>query len=94
MMGQANAGVPELKGAFGMTQSDVTPVGRGGHGAAVLVGAAEEVATFAAWVAEVATSLAAAGMAMRKPEGKEMGYVLLPLFLETPENETIEEALE
>jgi superfamily II DNA or RNA helicase len=36
----------------------------------------------------------AAGRAMRKPEGKEMGYVLLPLFLETKENETIEEALE
>jgi DNA invertase Pin-like site-specific DNA recombinase len=29
-------------------------------------------------VAEVATSLAAVGMAMRKPEGKEMAYVLLP----------------
>ena len=36
----------------------------------------------------------AAGRAMRKPEGKEMGYVLLPLFLETQEHETIEEALE
>jgi predicted helicase len=36
----------------------------------------------------------AAGRAMRKPEGKEVGYVLLPLFLETQENETIEEALE
>ena len=36
----------------------------------------------------------AAGRAMRKPEGKETGYVLLPLFLETQENETIEEALE
>ena len=35
----------------------------------------------------------AAGRAMRKPEGKEMGYVLLPLFLETQENETLEEAL-
>ena len=36
----------------------------------------------------------AAGRAMRKPDGKETGYVLLPLFLETQENETIEEALE
>jgi superfamily II DNA or RNA helicase len=35
----------------------------------------------------------AAGRAMRKREGKEAGYVLLPLFLETQENETIEEAL-
>jgi predicted helicase len=35
----------------------------------------------------------AAGRAMRKREGKEMGYVLLPLFLEANENETIEEAL-
>lgn len=35
----------------------------------------------------------AAGRAMRKPEGKEMGYVLLPLFLETQENETIKDAL-
>ena len=35
----------------------------------------------------------AAGRAMRKPEGKELGYVLLPLFLETHENETIEEAV-
>ena len=35
----------------------------------------------------------AAGRAMRKPEGKEMGYVLLPLFLETQENETLEEAV-
>ena len=36
----------------------------------------------------------AAGRAMRKAAGKETGYVLLPLFLETQENETIEEALE
>src|SRR5262249_38424597 len=36
----------------------------------------------------------AAGRAMRKVDGKETGYVLLPLFLETRENETIEEALE
>ena len=36
----------------------------------------------------------AAGRAMRKVPGKETGYVLLPLFLETQENETIEEALE
>ena len=36
----------------------------------------------------------AAGRAMRKPDGKETGYVLLPLFLETHENETLEEALE
>ena len=36
----------------------------------------------------------AAGRAMRKADGKETGYVLLPLFLETQENETIEEALE
>jgi hypothetical protein len=32
VMGQANAGVPDLKGAFGTTQSDVTLVGRGGRG--------------------------------------------------------------
>jgi hypothetical protein len=32
IMGQANAGVPDLKGAFGTTQSDVTLVGRGGRG--------------------------------------------------------------
>ena len=36
----------------------------------------------------------AAGRAMRKADGKEAGYVLLPLFLETKEKETIEEALE
>ena len=36
----------------------------------------------------------AAGRAMRKAPGKETGYVLLPLFLEKQENETIEEALE
>jgi predicted helicase len=36
----------------------------------------------------------AAGRAMRTTPGKETGYVLLPLFLETQENETIEEALE
>ena len=36
----------------------------------------------------------AAGRAMRKADGKETGYVLLPLFLETQESETIEEALE
>ncbi len=36
----------------------------------------------------------AAGRAMRTAHGKETGYVLLPLFLETQENETIEEALE
>ena len=36
----------------------------------------------------------AAGRAMRKADGKETGYVLLPLFLETQENETIEEARE
>src|SRR6516225_12134 len=35
----------------------------------------------------------AAGRAMRKAPSKEVGYVLLPLFLETQENETIEEAL-
>ena len=35
----------------------------------------------------------AAGRAMRKADAKAMGYVLLPLFLETQENETIEEAL-
>src|SRR6476660_1586214 len=35
----------------------------------------------------------AAGRAMRKPEGKEMGYVLLPLFLETQQNESLEEAV-
>ena len=35
----------------------------------------------------------AAGRAMRKPEGKEIGYILLPLFLETEENESIKEAL-
>jgi hypothetical protein len=32
IMGQAKAGVPDLKGAFGTTQSDVTLVGRGGRG--------------------------------------------------------------
>jgi hypothetical protein len=31
---------------------------------------------------------------MRKAPGKETGYVLLPLFLEKQQNETIEEALE
>jgi predicted helicase len=36
----------------------------------------------------------AAGRAMRKTDGKQTGYVLLPLFLEAQENETIEEALE
>jgi predicted helicase len=36
----------------------------------------------------------AAGRAMRKAASKEVGYVLLPLFLETEERETIEEALE
>jgi superfamily II DNA or RNA helicase len=36
----------------------------------------------------------AVGRAMRTAPGKETGYVLLPLFLETHENETIEEALE
>ena len=35
----------------------------------------------------------AAGRAMRKPEGKGTGYVLLPLFLETHEDETLEEAV-
>jgi len=30
---------------------------------------------------------------MRKPAGKEIGYVLLPLFLETQENETLEESV-
>jgi predicted helicase len=35
----------------------------------------------------------AAGRAMRKAPSKEVGYVLLPLFLETQENETIEGAL-
>ena len=35
----------------------------------------------------------AAGRAMRKAEGKERGYVLLPLFLETHGNETLEEAV-
>jgi predicted helicase len=35
-----------------------------------------------------------AGRAMRKADGKETGYVLLPLFLETQENETVEEGLE
>ena len=33
----------------------------------------------------------AAGRAMRKADGKEMGFVLLPLFLETHENESLEE---
>ena len=36
----------------------------------------------------------AAGRAMRTAPGKETGYVLLPLFLETQENETLKEALE
>jgi hypothetical protein len=36
----------------------------------------------------------AAGRAMRKADGKETGYILLPLFVETQANETIEEALE
>lgn len=36
----------------------------------------------------------AAGRAMRKADGKETGFVLLPLFLQTQESETIEEALE
>src|SRR5262249_41818768 len=31
---------------------------------------------------------------MRTAPGKDTGYVLLPLFVETQENETIEEALE
>lgn len=30
---------------------------------------------------------------MRKPEGKETGYILLPLFLETHEKESVEDAL-
>ena len=36
----------------------------------------------------------AAGRAMRTAPGKKTGYVLLPLFLETQENETLKEALE
>jgi len=36
----------------------------------------------------------ATGRAMRKSPGKARGYLLLPLFLETAENETIEDALE
>jgi predicted helicase len=36
----------------------------------------------------------ATGRAMRKAEGKECGYLLLPLFLETESGESIEEALE
>jgi predicted helicase len=36
----------------------------------------------------------AAGRAMRTAPDKQTGYVLLPLFLETQENETIEGALE
>jgi superfamily II DNA or RNA helicase len=35
----------------------------------------------------------AAGRAMRKADGKQTGYVLLPLFLETQENESLEDAL-
>jgi predicted helicase len=35
----------------------------------------------------------AAGRAMRKRDGKAMGYVLLPLFLETRRNESLEEAV-
>jgi hypothetical protein len=35
----------------------------------------------------------AAGRAMRTAPGKETGYVLLPLFLETHENESLEEAV-
>jgi predicted helicase len=35
----------------------------------------------------------AAGRAMRKTDGKERGYVLLPLFLETHENESLERRL-
>jgi Helicase associated domain/Helicase conserved C-terminal domain len=36
----------------------------------------------------------AAGRAMRKADGKDVGYILLPLLLETQENETLDEALE
>ena len=36
----------------------------------------------------------ATGRAMRKAEGKECGYLLLPLFLETEAGESIEDALE
>jgi superfamily II DNA or RNA helicase len=35
----------------------------------------------------------AAGRAMRTTPGKETGYILLPLFVETQQDETIEEAL-
>ena len=36
----------------------------------------------------------AAGRAMRNAEGKECGYVLIPLFLEVTDNESLEQALE
>ena len=36
----------------------------------------------------------AAGRAMRNAEGKECGYVLIPLFLEVADNESLEQALE
>ena len=36
----------------------------------------------------------AAGRAMRKAEGKEFGYILIPLFVQIAENESIEQALE
>jgi superfamily II DNA or RNA helicase len=36
----------------------------------------------------------AAGRAMRKAPGKELGYILIPLFVQQTENETIEQALE
>lgn len=36
----------------------------------------------------------AAGRAMRKYDGKKCGYILIPLFLQTSENESIEEAIQ
>ncbi len=36
----------------------------------------------------------AAGRAMRKSDGKEFGYILIPLFVQIAENESIEQALE
>lgn len=36
----------------------------------------------------------AAGRAMRKSEGKKFGYILIPLFLELAEDETVEQACE
>ena len=36
----------------------------------------------------------ATGRAMRQSKGKEMGYILVPIYIELKKNETVEEAVE